>query len=122
MFSSTRGARVVQPLAPLRRENSHESKRAIAQTSSGWTSQYVFDALYRIWLKSRLVSVKAIPSYPSNASLKDQINLPCHHTHHDADCIVYVFKGLARGLMVGYCLKASFSIAISLFSRRMLRR
>jgi len=82
-------------------------------------TQQIWESLYDVWHNAR---VKSISAYPSNLSLSSMESAPCQHSHREAHCVVYAFKGLARGFIVGFSLKTLFYVAVSIFSKQFLRR
>ena len=70
-------------------------------------------------------SVKSIRAYPSNVSIvdwSDSESMPCQHSHREKDCVLYMFKGLLRGFIVGFALKSCFAFALLMFSRKIFVR
>src|SRR5688500_6012318 len=65
--------------------------RPKVRTSS---KQQIWESLYDVWHHAR---IKSISAYPSSLSLASMENAVCQHSHRELHCIVYAFKGLARG-------------------------
>lgn len=83
----------------------------------------VLEAVRRIWNNARLKSLSAYPSMAASLGDWDGSRRPdpCQHSHWEKHCVVYSFKGVARGFLVGYGLRAAFALATTAFSQRMLK-